>query len=179
MSRCGKLSHMFDSPELGPWLKIRLYVAEVVSLMTYGCESWTLTEDVMHKLNGCNSQMLSRITGNDIRTEARSATSNFDIVKHDIRVRRLRWMVQILRGNQGRMFFKAMEAQHFMRIPGNLFMDTPPHHTDLQDLVNQSYDKVFWNSLETSVPSHLRGVTIYYVVLFNTMNIYFLLRVSL
>ena len=42
----------------------------------------------MHKLNGCNSQMLSRITGNDICTEARSTTSSFDVVKH-IRVRRL------------------------------------------------------------------------------------------
>jgi len=159
MSRCGKLGHMFDSPALGPWLKVRLYITAVVSLLTYGCESWNLTEDVMRKLNGCNSQMLSRVTGNDVRTEARPTTSSFDVVKH-IRVRRLRWLGQILRGNQGRLLFKAMEAQHSMRNPGNLFMDAPPH-TDLQDLVNQSYDKVFWKSLEASIPSHLRGVTIY------------------
>ena len=89
MTRCGKLSHMFDSPSLGPWLKIRLYVVAVVSLLTYGCESWNLTDDVMCKLNGANSLMLSRITGNDVRTEARASTSSFDIVKH-IRVRRLR-----------------------------------------------------------------------------------------
>ena len=75
MTRCGKLDHMFDSPALGPWLKVRLYTVAVVSLLTYayGCESWNLTDDVMHKLNGANanSQMLSRITGNDVRTEAR------------------------------------------------------------------------------------------------------------
>jgi len=160
MSRCGKLGHLFDSPALGPWLKVRLYTAAVVSLLTYGCESWILTEEViMRKLNGCNSQMLSRITGNDVRTEARSTTSSFDVVKH-IRVRRLRWLGQILRGNQGRLLFKAMEAQHSMQIPGNLFMDAPPH-IHLQDLVNQSYDKTFWKSLEASIPSHLRGVTIY------------------
>ena len=159
MTRCGKLSHMFDSPALGPWLKIRLYVAAVVSLLTYGCETWNLTDDVMRKLNGANSQMLSRITGNDVRTEARSATSSFDIVKH-IRVRRLRWLGQILRGNQGRLLFKAMEAQYAMQSPGNLFMDAPPH-ANLQDLVNQSYDKHFWKSLESFIPSHLRGVTIY------------------
>ena len=161
MTRCGKLSHMFDSPALGPWLKVRLYTVAVVSLLTYGCESWNLTDDVMRKLNGANSQMLSRITGNDIRTEARPATSSFDIVKH-IRVRRLRWLGQILRGHQGRLLFKAIEAQHAMRNPGSLFMDAPPH-VDLQDLVNQSYDKTFWKSLESFIPSHLRGVTIYTV----------------
>ena len=32
MTRCGKLGHMFDSPELGPWLKIRLYTAAVILL---------------------------------------------------------------------------------------------------------------------------------------------------
>ena len=36
MSRCGKLGHMLDSPDLGTWLKIRFYVvAAVVSLLTY------------------------------------------------------------------------------------------------------------------------------------------------
>ena len=40
MSRCGRLGHLFDSPNLGPWLKIRLYVVVVVSLLTYGCESY-------------------------------------------------------------------------------------------------------------------------------------------
>ena len=73
------------------------YVDSVVSLLTYGCESWNLTEAVMRKLNGANRQMLSRITGNDVRDESRSSTTNFDIVKH-IRLRRLRWMGQILRG---------------------------------------------------------------------------------
>ena len=126
MSRCGKLRNMFDSPALGQWLKIRLYIVAVVSLLTYGCETWNLTDDVMRKLDGANSQMLSRITGNDVRTEARSATSSFDIVKH-IRVRRLRWLGQILRGNQGRLIFKTMEAQYSMQSPGNLFMDASPH----------------------------------------------------
>ena len=80
---------MFDSPDLGPWLKIRLYAVAVVSLLTYGCESWNLTKDTMRKLNGCNSQMLARITGRSVREEARPTTSSFDIIK-TIRVRRLR-----------------------------------------------------------------------------------------
>ena len=49
-----------------------------------------------------------------------------------------------------------------MRNSGDLFMDAPPH-TDLQDLVNQSYDKVFWKSLIPSHPTNLTHDLILYV----------------
>ena len=100
-SRCGRLGHLFDSHNLGSWLKIRFNFAAAVSLLTYECESWNLTKDTMGKLNGCNSQMLAQITGRSVRGEAKSSTSSFDIVKN-IRVRRLRWLGQILRGEQDR-----------------------------------------------------------------------------
>ena len=125
MTRCGKLGHMFDSPNLGPCLKIRLYSAAVVSLLTYGCESWNLTQKVMRKLNGCNSQMLARITGRSVREEARSTTASFDLVK-TIRIRRLRWLGQILRGDQTRLLFHTVVYQFHNKSSGNLFMDVPP-----------------------------------------------------
>ena len=159
MSRCGKMGHLFDSPDLGPRLKLRLYRASVISLLTYGCESWNLTQDVMRKLNGCNSQMLARITGNEVCYEARSATSSFDLVKH-VRIRRLRWLGQILRGDQSRLLFKSIETQFAMNTPGNLLMDVPKN-VSLDDLVTLSQDKSYWTSLEASIPSHLRSITIY------------------
>ena len=42
-NRCGELRHKFDSPFLSRRLKLRLCIAAVVSVMTYGCESWTQT----------------------------------------------------------------------------------------------------------------------------------------
>ena len=67
----------------------------------------------------------------------------------------------IKRRNSYSCFSKPWKRSSYsMQIPGNLFMDAPPH-VDLQDLVNQSYDKTYWKSLESSIPSHLRGVTIY------------------
>ena len=81
MSRCGRLRSIFDSQEIGPWLKIRLYRASICSLLTYGCESWTLTDKVMRKLNNINSLMLSSITGRTVQEEARSITSSFDLVR--------------------------------------------------------------------------------------------------
>ena len=159
MTRCGKLGHMFDSPDLGPRLKIRLYNAAAVSLLTYGCESWNLTQEVMRKLNGCNSQMLVRITGRSVREEVRSTTSSFDLVK-SVRVRRLRWLGQILRGDPTRLLFTTVVHQYHNRSSGDLFMDVP-NHGNFDDLIFLTSDKIFWKSQEASIPSHLRGITIY------------------
>ena len=120
------------SPEIGPNLKIRLYTVAVCSLMTWGCESWTLTDKVMRRINGGNrnSQMLSRITGNDVRHEARSCTTSFDILKH-IRTMRLKWFGTILRQERGgnRMLLRSVEMQSIMNQPGNLLSDAPTSTT--------------------------------------------------
>ena len=47
-----------------------------------------------------------------------------------------------------------------MDIPVNLLMDAPAN-TNLEDLVTLEQDKGFWTYLETSIPSHLRGITMY------------------
>ena len=60
--RCGQLSHIFSSSCIGPRLKLRLYIVAVCSLLTYGCESWALTDKVMRKINGANRRMLARVT---------------------------------------------------------------------------------------------------------------------
>ena len=112
-NRCGELRKMFDSPFLTRRLKLRLYIAAVVSVMTYGCEAWFLTPKVMAKLNGANSKMLVRIMGSSIREEARSATSHFDLVK-EVRVRRLKWAGDILHMTPDRLLHKTIEAQLVM-----------------------------------------------------------------
>ena len=154
MSRCGKLKHIFDSKELGPRLKLRLYIAAICSLLTYGCESWCLTQEVMQKLNGANARMLSRITGNSARAEAKSATASYDLVRN-IRARRLKWLGQILRGDKDALLFQAIKYHHDNYTKGNIFMDAPPHN-DLKDLICMSYDNIYWNSLKNEIPSHLR-----------------------
>ena len=63
MVRCSKLRHVFNSDKISLRLKLRLYEAAVCSLLTYGCESWDLSDKVLCAINGANSRMLSRITG--------------------------------------------------------------------------------------------------------------------
>jgi len=50
--RCGQLRPLFDSDDLGPVLKVRLYVTAVLSLLTYGCETWLLTDKTIKDLTG-------------------------------------------------------------------------------------------------------------------------------
>ena len=158
-SRCGRLRHIFDSPELGPRLKLRLYIAAVCSLLTYGCETWQLTPQTMQKINGANANMPSRVTGNSVYVESRPTTASFDLVK-DIRTRRLKWLGQILRGDKDRILFDAVRHQHEYCISGHLLMDVPPHN-DFDELVNMAKDKTFWSTLRHDIPSHLRKSTIY------------------
>ena len=96
MSRSGKLRHIFDSPHISVKVKLRLYEAAVCSLLTYGCETWDLDSVTMKRLNGANSVMLARITGQSIPVEARPQTTSFNLIKK-IRERRLRWLGHIIR----------------------------------------------------------------------------------
>ena len=73
---------MFDSPDLIKHPKLRINVTDVVSVMTYGCESWFPIPKVMTKLNGVNSKMLEH-HGDEhtaVRDESRSVTVHFDLV---------------------------------------------------------------------------------------------------
>ena len=43
-ARCGKLKHVLDARNMSTSLKLRLYKAAVCSILTYGCETWRLTQ---------------------------------------------------------------------------------------------------------------------------------------
>ena len=45
--RCGKLRNVLDAKALSVKLKLRLYQATVCSILTYGCETWRITPQVM------------------------------------------------------------------------------------------------------------------------------------
>ena len=64
-----------------------LVVNKKVSVVTYGCESWSLTKKVMRTLNGANSLILSRITGKSVQQEARADTTTYNLLNHIRRIR--------------------------------------------------------------------------------------------
>ena len=153
MTRCGQLRNILDSNKIGLKLKLRLYEASVCSLLTFGCETWTLNRQVLGMINGANSRMLSRFTGKSIPAEARPATCSFNLI-HKIRQRRLRWVGHILRQGPGHIIYTALAAQATSNSEGNLLMDAPPH-VHLDDLVPLAMDRAAWGSMVRHIPIHL------------------------
>ena len=80
-TQCGKLRHIFDSNNITLHLKLRLYKAAVCSVLMFGCETWMFDMKTMRQINGINSLLLARITGNSAAHEARPATTSFNLVK--------------------------------------------------------------------------------------------------
>ena len=125
LARCDKLRHVLDSPKLSVQLKLRLYKAAVCSILTYGCETWRLTPPIMRQINGVNSKMLARFTGKPIPQEACPASTSYNLVKH-IRIRRFKWLGQILVADPSRLIYQAVTEQRKMGLPGNILTDFPP-----------------------------------------------------
>ena len=55
---CHKLKKMWKS-DLRRGLQIRLFVATVESILLYGSETWTLTESLKKRIDGCYTRKLS------------------------------------------------------------------------------------------------------------------------
>ena len=122
-TRCGQLHHIFSSDSLPLRMKLRLYEAAVVSLLTYGSETWFLNPSACRKLRGANSRMLAWFTGNSIPHEARPATTSFNIIQK-LRSRRLRWVGHILLDDPQNPSFQALKSIHTNPVPDSLLMDT-------------------------------------------------------
>ena len=96
----------------------------MVSLLTYGCESWDLTPKAQKQINGANARLLAWFTGRSIPAESRPTTTSFNILLH-IRKRRLRWVGHILRQGPKFLEFQALKTQLRLNNTGNLLMDAP------------------------------------------------------
>ena len=68
-TRYGDLHDVFNSKSFSVKLKLRLHEAVICSIMTYGCETWVLTDKSMRKINGVNSTMIDGITVHNISRE--------------------------------------------------------------------------------------------------------------
>jgi hypothetical protein len=95
MQRCGQLRHVFDSDDITVKMKISIYKAAVMSILTYGCEAWQFTAKAKANINGANARCLSRITGQSAHQEASRYTHTYDLVT-DIRKRKFQWLDHIL-----------------------------------------------------------------------------------
>ena len=140
--RHGKMRHVWSSNKLHPWLKMRLYVAGVCSVMVYGAETWLLTKEATRLINGANSQMVAVITNNTPKEEATESTRTFDLIAN-IRAKRLKWLGLILRMDEGRMLKSAVKLMYDNRKEGDLLMDAPAA-SSWEGLCNMAKNEKEW-----------------------------------
>ena len=152
--RFGKMRHIWKSKSLHIRLRLRLYIASVCSVMTYGSEAWFITDAIRRKINGANSRMLSVITGKTIRQEAIEESCTFNLVRA-IRARRLQWLGHILRLDEDRLLSKAIRLMYEGRSEGDLLMDAPVTKT-WEELRHWARDRKKWRSRVQGIRSGTR-----------------------
>ena len=152
--RFGKMRHIWKSKSLHIRLRLRLYIASVCSVMTYGSEAWFITDAIRRKINGANSRMLSVITGKTIHQEAIKESCTFNLVRV-IRARRLQWLGHILRLDEDRLLFKAIRLMYEGRSKGDLLMDAPVTKT-WEELRHCARDRKKWRSRVQAIRSGTR-----------------------
>ena len=144
MARMGQLRHVFNSG-IRFGLKMKIYKTAVCSLLTYGCEAWSLDEQTLATINGANARCLCRFTGKDAHQEASTRTRSYDLIKA-IRQRRFRWLGHVLRMRGDRLVKVAARVQFERQRKGGFFMDLPGHLT-FEEIEELAQDRKAWKSM--------------------------------
>ena len=152
--RFGKMRHIWTCKVLHLRLRLRLYIASVCSILTYGSEAWNLTAEVRRKINGANSQMLSVITGKTQREEASETTCSFNLVRA-VRARRLQWLGHILRLHEDRILLRAVKHVYDNRNDGDILSDAP-ETSSWDELRKWAADRDKWRSRVSTTRSKIR-----------------------
>ena len=100
-SAFGKYKFIFTNKEMPISLKRKTFNACIIPAMTYGCETWTLTKTIVHKLQVAQRAMERKILGikitDKIPNEEISVKTNIlNIIKHITNIK-WRWAGHVAR----------------------------------------------------------------------------------
>ena len=144
MNRCGKLRNIFDSPDITLATKVKIYKSAVVSVLTYGCEAWSMTTKLQARVNGANARCLSRLTGRCAHLEASPRTQTFDIITA-IKQRKWKWLGHILRSPGDRLTNLALRVQFDKGDRSNMLQSVPACST-FEQLVLLAQNRNIWRA---------------------------------
>ena len=117
----GLLFRIWNEEVIDLSVKILAYTAFVVSIFTYGSESWILDDKTKKKVINWNAKNISLLTNNSIHEESKHPTLDVLTI---IRKRRADWQVeshsQMIPMNQKT---KSLHYQNLNRKPGDIFSD--------------------------------------------------------
>lgn len=98
------MRNIWNSKELPLKLKLRLYEAFVISVVTHAHESWILNKATLKKLRGFNAACLSKLTNRSRKAEASSPTIDLCRI---MKKRRLRYFGHLFRLEPHRWAWRA------------------------------------------------------------------------
>ena len=138
---------ILTSTKLPVSMRVRFYVAVIISTMIYGCCAWLLTDIIKRKLNGVNSKMLAMITRNAIHKEAADPT--FNIIDYVLQ-RRWRYLGHVLRLDKERSvrrYLLELSPREAPFIAGSLLSDTRFETVD--DMIEAAANREQWQQTWT------------------------------
>jgi len=138
------LCHVWEASSVSVNLKLRIYAFGVISILTYGCEAWLLTDQLMGKLANWNARCLARITGREVHEEHRSPT--FELIPR-LPTRRAKWLGHVLRSKESHLVRRLVCAQAD-QLKGSYqqghVLAEAPCHSSSAELVEMVADREIW-----------------------------------
>ena len=126
-----RLQKIFKRHDIGIDIKLRIFNACVIPVLTYGCELWSVTKTMENRLNAAENKWLRRIlkisyrehvTNIEVRRKTQQQTINDTIKK-----RRMRWAGHVLRmediRNPKRIFKYKPEGKRAIGRPKRRWID--------------------------------------------------------
>ena len=143
--------------KLGRKTKIQLFSATVVSVLLYGCETWTLNKKMNKSLDGCYTRMLRKVLNVSWTQHIPNTTLYGDIppLSEVIRKRRLRFAGHCYRQHQEQSVAELVlwEPKHGQRGRGGqtkTFVDTLREDTgctSTEEIANCMEDRTVWRQI--------------------------------
>ena len=115
------LGNVWKASDVGTGLKLRFYAAGIISILTYGAETWLLTDRLISRLRNWNARCLSRITGRSVREEHVDPT--FDLIPRLLSIKTAEVAGPCSQG-RGR----ALRQEHLMRSGGSAWGRVQARH---------------------------------------------------
>ena len=146
----GTLRDALTSDRVPIRARLRLYQSGVLSVLTHGHESWSLTAAAASTLRGWNARCLAGMTGRSVAEECRQPT--LDLVAW-LRGRRLRWAGQVLRADPGRLDRRALLARAEALLgsaggwyPAGFVLEDAPPHSSIEELLEVAGREETWRA---------------------------------
>ena len=139
------LGRIWSSSELSTGLKLRIYKAAVVSVLTCGFECWQFTRPIISLLDSWNVKRLAFITGREIRAEM--TVPSFRLPDW-LRARRLQWAGHLIREGEQSLAGRVARVdlkQHCEEGSCGLFMNVPKGSHE--EVVEMAGDRDLWRGL--------------------------------